>query len=765
MGIFSSKKKTVIGTSVSRLIDDDLLPNSPVKGVLKAILQEGDIPPYVLEELSQNIGVRAERMYEYAGRNYIFGLPTGEFISSNSGRPLVQAVLDGLEGTTVNIEYSALGPPNILHIGWVKLIQNHGYNPATNRLDNLSTSKGTDVYLDKMEVVVPTSQVGTFDPGSLSQWGTSTMAGYSPSRPAQQYAPGLSAFAADLPIVQSSTATEDFARVTAAWNGPNWVDQPDGSRIREVLTETFNITNSEFDDEADYFHVKYTAGGVVKYWMYRLGAGTYPSLDELFNAPAEVSGEFFPFLHFRGNKTSMDADVDSDEYKHSVKMSKYLGLDYQSLLDSINENPDIAQVENSYLTFAVPPDSEDPLELRYLFDFFAQLFDAGQGGMGAVTSTFQFSLSSLLLANRPESLIQIEDGKIKVSLANTGIYRRRLPGSIGPVGTHNRSIDFINRGTVPVGNSNSFLHLVNARPITSHTYRRQVSENVYEEVQVLGLVMRYQVEGDHWTGGDADTDEDILLVPLDRSITRNYKITDREVLYARSLHLVFNSLQVVTVKWYQRGAWSTLMKIAAIVILIISVGQAFKEAMAAWAAAQSLSAAAWAAFTVLVENIVTGILVSQAFQIFVKLVGVDLAVTLALVAAVFGAYKVMEAGSFKAAIPSAKTMLQISSSLIKAATTVTSGLIGDLLTEMSAFEKEMKEQMKLLDEANELLQTNNLLEPFTIFGERPEDYYQRTVHSGNVGTIGFEALHNYVENALTLPTISETLGGPIDVQL
>lgn len=762
MGIFSSKKKIVVGTSSSRLVEDDFLPNSQVKGLLKAILQEGDIPPYLLDELSNNIGARAERMYAYADRAYPFGLPTGEFISGNVGRAQLIEVLEALEGATVSIDYNVLCPPNILHIGWLKLVRDHGYNPTNNRLGALSTVKGTDVYLDKMEVVLPAALVGTYDPGSVSQWGSSTLSGYSPTRPAQEYAPGLAAFAADTPVVVSSGATEDHARVTAAWYGPDLITDLDtGVITRQLLTETFLIGNTEYSDNEDYFHVKYTVGGVVKYWMYRLGAGTYPTLDSLFDTPAQVSGEFFPFVHFRSNGAGLvDA---SDEFRASVKMSKYLGIDYADLLGKIEENPDIAQIHDAYLSFVVPARSEDQLELRYLFDFFAQLFNAGQGGQGGVSATQYPTFLAQLGDNRPDSLIHIRDTETKVSLANTGIYRRRITGSIGEVGTHACIFEMLNRDRPVVGPEAPYIaRLLLARPISSHTYRRQVTPNVYEEVQVLGLTMRYEVSGDYWTSSDEEVD--VLLIPLDRSITRDYRIQEREVLYARSLHLIFNSLQVVTVKWYQRAGWATLMKVVAIVMLIISLGQAIKEAMAVWAAASSLSAAAWAAFTVLLENIVSSYIISQAFVLFVKTVGVDLAVVLAVIAAVTGAFQMLEPGSLKNALPSAKSLLQVATGLAKGAGTVTQGLLQDLAQEASRFEQEMQDQLKLLEKANELLQTNNLLEPFTIFGEHPQDYYRRTIHSGNVGTIGFEALHNYVETALTLPTISETLGGPFDAE-
>jgi hypothetical protein len=44
-----------------------------------------------------------------------------------------------------------------------------------------------------------------------------------------------------------------------------------------------------------------------------------------------------------------------------------------------------------------------------------------------------------------------------------------------------------------------------------------------------------------------------------------------------------------------------------------------------------------------------------------------------------------------------------------------------------------------------------------IFGEAPEEYFNRTVHSGNVGILGIKAISDYVDNALKLPELHETI--------
>jgi hypothetical protein len=99
----------------------------------------------------------------------------------------------------------------------------------------------------------------------------------------------------------------------------------------------------------------------------------------------------------------------------------------------------------------------------------------------------------------------------------------------------------------------------------------------------------------------------------------------------------------------------------------------------------------------------------------------------------------------------------VSLNLVKASGTVVMEDLAGLATEFSALQDEMTEKNELLKKAQDLLQETTRFNPMIIFGESPENFFNRTVHSGNVGTIGYKAIDSYVDMALTLPTISDTL--------
>lgn len=755
MGLFSSKKKTYVATQVMRAIEDDALPNSVKQGTIRAFFENGNVSEYVLEEAIQSVAVRADRMYEYAEKHYSFGLPSGETYTATQGKAVAQALLDRLEGAPVSLEYYRYGPPNNLHIGWLRLVEQHGYNPVTNILGNLSAQKGKAVYLKNLEVVVPYAQKDNYETGALSQWGTPATAGYTPDRRAQTSI-SLGNLTEHSPVVFSKTATEEYVLASYVVDDPKkeYVYQ-DGEYTRKTVYPegTLVIQTSDVDDSADFFHAKYLIGDQIKYWMYQAKEGTYPELDAFFETPLTELGSFYPIAYFRHNKSRVDGDKAGKEYKTSLKMLDYIGIDYQAMIDAIHENPDINDVEQAMLLMAVPANTTNPVEQRYLFDFFEAQYYA-QDTLPKISSSRNLFVFSQ--ANESEHSIVIQDRRSKFVLNHRGIFKRRKVGKIGPVGSYSSASAKIQIETRQAEETEQserlFLSIFSQVP--THYYRRQVSEVLYDEIQVIDLRLVYNIWGGYNTVGDEQ--DDILLVPIDRNITKGYWIGDKETLYARSMHYVFNSRVVVKVKWYQQGWFSDLLKIAAIVMMVYSFGTQGYEIYAAATAAGYT--AAQALLITIITLAVQSFLIQAAFKLFVKVVGQDIAFLAAIIAAAVGIKGVMEAGGFQAAAPLAKDLLSLANGLVSAIGADIQRELSDLMGEFSEFDKYVEEQTKLLDKANDLLKTSNLLSPFTIFGESPDDYYKRTVHSGNIGTIGIDAIGNYVERSLTLPQLSSTIG-------
>ena len=811
MGFFDSKYITTVGTTVSRGVEDKYIISSAKTGIIAGLFKDNgeQLVEHTLESMANSMGIRTERMYSYAKANYPHGLPKATLYSIADGKAVVLAKLAQEVGANTN-SYYHFGPLNNLHAGWMTVCSTYGYLSSTNELPVLSATKGYPVYLKDLVSVVKEATLEERSNGSLEQWGPAANAGNVPNRVASPAA--LQTVAEPTPFRVDAAASGDSVTLSYVWEVPTTVIitpattklvngvstvVPAVTVVRKILqTEEVSLVTFVPAEDYDYFQVRYIKNNNAGYWLYRLGAGTHVEIDAIFNSTPTTPGEFFPSIYFRHLSTSQDTDKTSVAYKTSQKMAKYLGVDYQAMIEAIHENPDIAQVDQALLTFAVPANTTNPIEQQYLYDFFDKLYLASGGvavgngwslgnvGSGSVEvgdsgsralSPEELAVSKLLEKNVTQHIrVTIEDARLKTGLSCQGIYKRKKAGVIAAVGKYTSS--FITETTAYTYTSNvitgygpgstweyegapiySEAEQTLTRPIDSYLYRKQITSNVYEEIQVYDLKMTYYMWGGYSTLGDnLDT---ILLVPLDRSIIKTYSLADKEDLYARSIHYVFNSRVVTKVKWYQQAIIGDLLTAAAIIWTVVSLGA---DGGAAYSAAIAIGAtagqAALIAAVVVLGGILTSMLIVEGLKIFVKLVGAKLAFIAAVIATIYGGFKAIEAGSIKGA-PWATELLQLGNGLASAVSSTIAEAMQALTQEAKAFDLLMEEKTELLEDANKLLEQQTLLSPFVIFGESPTDFYNRTIHSGNIGVLGIDSIASYVDIALTLPTINDTLEG------
>lgn len=745
MGLFSSTKEVFVGTSVVRAIKDEFLPDSVRTGVTKAIFEDGDVSDYVLEELVGSIGVRADRAYEYAKRAYTHGLPSYDIVEASQGRSEILSVLSQIEGgASVSLDYSFFGQANFLHMGWMHLVSQLGYDPSTNKMAAYATVAIPDVYLHDLEICVPEAKANSYDPNVLKQVGRSPKSGPSPTRPGLTGAGLIAA----TPIQVDPMATEPYWKVRYAWEVLETTGAEGG--VNRIVVEEFKDYPITGVLDKDHFHVKYTVGGVTKYWMYQIGLGTYPTLDALFAVPPKVTGSFFPFVYFRYDKKSEIEDKNTEQYKTTKRLAKYFSVDFDDVSKSIDENPDIADVQQAMMVMALPANTENEVERRYLFTFFENWFYSKNAQFrtptaGNIAGTFSGD------SNMNVSSIVIQDKRFKMALSCAGLYRRRVVGNIGKVGAHASGVtdEIVEVPAVKPETGEAYFI---SRVVKNHYYRRQVSPTLYDEIIVADLKMLYYVYGEYTTTGD-DKD-DILLIPLDRAITEDYSMIEKEELYARSLHFVFNSMKIVKLKWYQQDWFAGIIQIVGLIIAVVSMQPQLLQIVAGIGAGIN---AAISAILALVQKLLMNFVISYLFKLFVKLVGIDIAFLVAIVATIYGMAGTLEGSPINGA-PWASDFLRLGNGLVKAVAGTLSDLMGDLKDAMKDFEAFKDSAQKELDEANKLLETNNHLSPFTIFGESPNDFYNRTVHSGNAGINAITAVTNYVDMALTLPKLNDTIG-------
>ena len=770
-GLFESETVVSVSTSVSRVIEDRLLPNSVKTGTIKGLLSnEGNqLVENIMEDMVSSMGVKAEKMYRYGKKGYIYGLPTSKIHKSGSILTIAGAVIQDIVGHPTEFAYVQYAPLNRLHYGWQRIYDTYGYNPQSNELTVLSAAKGYPVYLEDMQVMFPQAMMPSLSSTAFEQWGISPKAGYTPIRPYS-----LGASVGHSPIGVDAAATESYVHVTYVWmaggvlqreslNIPMLVGKEQSAFVQARYTYK---VKSHRTIEPDPRGIMFPPIKVIHYnyftqfFTYEVGSGTHPDLDVVFTTEFNDLGSFFPFGYFRFNKTPSSTDPNTAEFKSLNKLLKCLNIDYTQINEAVNANPQIEHVESALLMMIVPAQSSNAMENRYLFDFFKRLYL--QTELVEDPSATENPTSSLVAQIISESTnkvpskinLTIRDARFGTSLGMTGIYRKIIPGSIGKVGTYTSATAMGTR------KHKTTLHLIDpdtGQPTTNdvswkttepaHYYRKQITSTLYEEIQVTSLRMTYEVSGSHVTTNQ--------MVPLDHSITQDYSLPDREELYARSLHYVINSKQETELKWYQQEWFSTVIIIVAVVWTAFSMGSDGGSGLGA----------AMAAGTATLADIAVAVLIAAAWyvgikvvtKLFVKMFGAELALLFAVVVAAYGMYTQFGTASGVKGAPWAEQLLPLSNSLMSEASNSYLNDLKLLGEEADAFNLMAKAKTDELKKIQEELEGSRLLSPFVLFGEKPEEYFNRTVHSGNIGINSIDAISNYCDISLKLPTLEQTL--------
>lgn len=755
MGIFSSKKKTTVDTQVVRVIEKEHVPDTLMASVLRAVVgSRASLGDTIVEGMYGSPARSFERMHKYGRTTYTHGLPNTNLIKPSSLTDIVRGVINVLEGRTVTIDYARFGVLNNTHYARMVLANRYGYDTLTNEVTAVSVQKKAKVYVKDIVPAYTEESFEEADPEIFDEvFGDPESGGYSEDEPMNEILGRFKQYSAP------EITTFEGARVILTWR------EGAVSKTEDLI---INMQNEDLD--ADYYQVRYryTQAGktIVKYWTYRSGANQYPTLDMLHDPGFKGSGTYFPFVFFRSKKENLahPSRKDTGLHKTSTKLLEHIGIDYESLGKEINENPDVGQIEQAVMMMGVRADSKDPIEVRYLFEYFRNIAVLAGARVQAETSATRpttlagvlrmTALSSFNTTGSGARAITLQDRDFKQVLSMSNIQRKVIAGRIGVVGTYssyrtNAPRDQQVRGGPPRRLSTPVM-----------VYRKQITTSTYEEVWVHGLSLKYDI----WEGHSvtAKIGEDRLLIPIDLAIAKSLPVHKREKLYTTSLHLVFNSRVTQKVKWYQRGAFKVVLIIAAIVITAYT-GR-FEAIALAIKAGQVL-----AAIIAIVTEIVISLAMQEGFKFVAKELGADIAMYLAIAAILYGGFDYLASGSLEASM--ATQMLTVSAGFANASGNEYMRMAQDYQGQLQAFNLLAEQKFKELDDIRKSLETITPLnpyefvgmQPFIVLGETPDNFYNRTVHSGNIGAKAIDAVTNYAEIALRLPTPQDTLGGVVYV--
>ena len=139
---------------------------------------------------------------------------------------------------------------------------------------------------------------------------------------------------------------------------------------------------------------------------------------------------------------------------------------------------------------------------------------------------------------------------------------------------------------------------------------------------------------------------------------------------------------------------------------------------------------------------------------------------MALAFAAYGMMKGAKLGNTFFDIPKADLFMQASTSLIQGVQSNIQDEFENLVDSANRFAEDMQNKVDELEAINKELDPSNIInpnmflgsmQPYTRWGESPDDYFNRTVHTGNPGAASIEAVSNYIDIMLKLPEIEDTI--------
>lgn len=781
MGLFSSKKKTYVNTSVSRMVEDeDIIPSNKLAVIDYTMSQESSstrvsaesLSDYLLRAGTNNIVARTRKSRTYAKKpTFAYGLPVSNLVSQE-GVDIKAAITDSLEkvyqgGVIVLDAY--FGPMNNFYFLKPMLWEKYDYNYDTNELVSESARIGFKCYMKS--AVIKYSKYTTadlIDPDTLKQNGLSAEAGYTPFRPANPKAvqvPWVNDYEGDHDIAEVTVCYADaqgkevtyklvldYLKYEPSSNPPT--DGLDDNDTDNIDPEAQAPSVEDTLQDKDYYQAnyEYTVGTETKkgVFIYLYGSGLDSKLDKLFNV-ADTYGQHIPRLYARmdGKACNDSSHKDTPEYKSMVGMCRQLGMNWTDWVDEIHKSVgSLDNVTQIFMTYSLPANTTDKLIQEYMFEYFLGLY--GRIPNKFATSEFADLRDNMIAyGSKQGQAIQVKDKAYTQQISFSSIGYLDIAGSIGEVGTVASGMkkELVRTAKRPSSPFRAF------STVTYHWYRKQLTATTYREVRVYGLNSTEYVKNGKTTTASGDSEN--LLLPLDLAVDHEFNMRQKEQLYTKSMYIVLNTLKVVKKKWYQTGIFKAIMFVVAVV-----VGYFFPPA---GAAAMTWLAAAYAVVYAVAINIV----ISIAVKILVSM-GIDVgavAAIVAIVALIVGGYSAVSKVGNVAGITTQQFLsassqaFSVSSQGYALQTQAAIKDFNSLMTELTQEQKDIQRQAKELGmgQHGPLLMFEPPISIGVRMGESPDDYYERSIRMNNVASAIYSLTESSVDFNLSLPTSQTTL--------
>ena len=329
------------------------------------------------------------------------------------------------------------------------------------------------------------------------------------------------------------------------------------SIVTSVFRDTQIITIASYVPEI-YVMAKYYESSSIPdnyfYWIYRMADATEPTLDSTEGTWQGLN--FFPIVAIRQGFVSVDADKTSTKYTESRDMLKTLGLDVDSLLTAVNDNPDVANISSVHVHLSVNLSDSSPEVDGLIYETFAELYEDS----GLYTETEKANANGGIDVVGSYNAT-ITEGDFNQALVWKSQSKTIVQGSIGPVGTYSKSTSLNNL-----------------------IVRKQVTEVDYIEYQINHMAtVTFISRAGLWDTVGKELSSGQVEIPLSFFVVDKFGPVEQTKLLPWILKISFYAAEIIHLAWYETAAFGKFLQVVAIIVAIVVT-------ILTWGAASSFGA-------------------------------------------------------------------------------------------------------------------------------------------------------------------------------
>jgi hypothetical protein len=485
-------------------------------------------------------------------------------------------------------------------------------------------------------------------------------------------------------------------------------------------------------------------------------------------------GDVMPVITIRENNLNILTywEYPPDFVKVCKEALSVMGTDLSKLTDAVNAAP--SAVNDVYFMLACRIGSPTVGAKAYFFHFLESLYDP--------TWDYYFWLGfgdDVWIGNQAPTAQQNAWGKkqytvergneLKFIVSYFTIQKSTVTGVIGPVGSYEKStagyglIGAVNY----LGENGERSNVGKYHNFDAVNCSKQISTTQYVVYTIWGLVIENQIKhGQDYTRvlhtvsrnmptGTGNVDGyfnkvngayESFSLPLFKGVMDKVNLFDQEQMLAESAILYLHTVSSSTVSWWQSAGFFQIIGDIANIVAGIFLGSSL-----------NLSPDLVTLIRQVAVGLLTGVVSEYLFEALAPIIGEAAAAAIVGVTALVVLRYAPENIKSLGELPWAEDLLKAARVIIDSVDTANTKDALELTKDIDAFNKSALAYNEELDRASKLLDTgdsnikrstiNDIINAY----ETPEEFYTRTVHQGNIGVMGLDAIANYATNKLRLP--------------